>query len=179
MTAAPDAELAAAVTSVIEALNGSTRPLVFAGNGIRLSRGEREFAEVIRLLKVPVVATWCAADLISSDDPLFVGRPGSVASRGANFALQNCDFLLSIGARLDFAITGFAPDRLSREAHKVMVDIDAAELAKLSPHIQTPVLADARAFLAGILAQHEDVQQARIGPGGTTAAPSGRRAIRW
>ena len=137
-----------AVAGIIEALNRSTRPLVFAGNGIRLARAEQEFAEVIRLLNVPVVATWCAADLISSDDPLFVGRPGSVASRGANFALQNCDFLLSVGARLDFAITGYAPDKLAREAHKVMVDIDAAELAKLSPHIQTPVCADARAFLA-------------------------------
>ena len=147
-----------AVAGIIEALNRSTRPLVFAGNGIRLARAEREFAEAIRLLNVPVVATWCAADLISSDDPLFVGRPGSVASRGANFALQNCDFLLSVGARLDFAITGYAPDKLAREAHKVMVDIDAAELAKLSPHIQTPLCADARAFLAELVAQRSSIR---------------------
>src|SRR4029079_11527684 len=118
------------------------RPLVFAGNGIRLARAESEFARLIETLNVPVVATWCAADLIASDDPLYVGRPGSVASRGANFALQNCDFLLTIGVRLDFAITGFAPDKLAREAHKVMVDVDRAELAKLSPHIQMPVCAD-------------------------------------
>src|SRR6185503_17430830 len=136
---------------IIAQLNRAERPLLFTGNGIRLARAEQEFADLIRLLKIPVVATWCAADLIASDDPLYVGRPGAVASRGANFALQNCDFLLTIGVRLDFAITGYAPENLAREAHKVMVDIDAAELAKLAPHIQAPVCADAGAFLREML----------------------------
>jgi acetolactate synthase I/II/III large subunit len=153
-------DLAARVESILKTLNRSKRPLIFAGNGIRLARAEREFSEFIQKLKVPVVATWCAADLISSDDPLFVGRPGSVASRGANFALQNCDFLVTIGVRLDFAITGFAPNKLAREAHKVMVDIDAAELAKLSPHIETPLQADAREFLSEVLAQSARLEQA-------------------
>jgi acetolactate synthase-1/2/3 large subunit len=147
-----------AAASVIEALNRSQRPLIFAGNGIRLSKAEREFGELIRELKVPVVATWCAADMISSEDPLYVGRPGSVASRGSNFALQNCDFLLAIGVRLDFAITGFAPDKLARAAHKVVVDIDAAELAKLAPHIQAPIQSDARPFIQALLARRGDVQ---------------------
>ena len=48
-----------------------------------------------------------------------------MAARGANFALQNCDFLLVLGARLDMAITGYAPHNLAREAHKVVVDIDS------------------------------------------------------
>lgn len=137
--------------SIIERLNAASRPLLFAGNGIRLAGAAREFSDLVRQLGIPVVATWCAADLISSDDPLFVGRPGSLASRGANFALQNCDFLLSIGARLDFAITGFAPEKLARGAHKVMVDVDAAELAKLSPYIQTPVHSDAAVFIRQML----------------------------
>jgi acetolactate synthase I/II/III large subunit len=144
---------AAAVDGVIAALNRSKRPLIFAGNGIRLSKAEAAFSELVRALKVPVVATWCAADLISSEDPLFVGRPGAVAGRGANFALQNCDFLLAIGVRLDFAITGYAPDRLAREAHKVVVDIDAAELGKLAPHIQSPIQSDARPFIEAMLAR--------------------------
>lgn len=150
-TGGPDAT--AQVKSVIEALNNAERPLLFAGNGIRLARAEQEFAELIRLLKIPVVATWCAADLIASDDPLYVGRPGSVAARGANFALQNCDFLLAIGMRLDFAITGYAPEKLARGAHKVMVDIDPAELRKLGSHVQQPIQSDARVFLRELLNQ--------------------------
>ncbi len=149
-----------AADAVIAALNRSKRPLVFAGNGIRLSKAEQAFTELIRSLKVPVVATWCAADLISSEDPLYVGRPGSVASRGSNFALQNCDFLLTIGVRLDFAITGFAPDKLARAAHKFVVDIDAAELQKLAPHVQSPIQCDARAFIDALLARRGAVQKA-------------------
>jgi acetolactate synthase I/II/III large subunit len=153
--AASSPAVASHLDAIIGALNTSKRPLIFAGNGIRLARAEREFAELIGLLKVPVVATWCAADLISSEDPLFVGRPGAVASRGANFALQNCDFLLAIGVRLDFAITGYAPENLAREAHKVVVDIDGAELGKLAPHVQTPVQADARVFISELLARRD------------------------
>jgi acetolactate synthase-1/2/3 large subunit len=132
---------------VAEAIQNSQRPLIFAGNGIRLARAENEFTQWIQKLRIPVVSTWCAADLISSDDPLFVGRPGAVASRGANFALQNCDLLIAIGVRLDFAITGYAPEKLARGACKIAVDIDQAELDKLSPHIDLPIHSDAGAFL--------------------------------
>src|SRR5947199_1255072 len=157
--AAAPADLAEQVRSVIQALNAAERPLLFAGNGIRLARAEREFAELVELLGIPVVATWCAADLIASDNPLYVGRPGSVAARGANFALQNCDLLLAIGVRLDFAITGYAPDKLARAAHKVMVDIDAAELGKLNGFVQQPIQCDAGVFLRELLKQKCGIQQ--------------------
>jgi acetolactate synthase-1/2/3 large subunit len=146
------------VRETIEALNRSERPLIFVGNGVRLARADGDFRKLFALLGIPVEATWCAADIISSEDPLFVGRPGSLASRGANFALQNCDFLLSVGARLDFAITGYAPDKFARAAHKVMVDIDPAEIGKLAPYIQTPVCADAGAFLREMLHQAGSIQ---------------------
>jgi acetolactate synthase-1/2/3 large subunit len=154
-TKAPETatDLQEQVRQTILALNKSERPLLFAGNGIRLALAEKEFHELRKLLNIPIAATWCAADLVPSDEPLYVGRPGSVAARGANFALQNCDFLLALGVRLDFAITGYAPDKLAREAHKTVVDIDAAELAKLHPHIDQPVCADARAFLTEMLRQ--------------------------
>lgn len=152
------AEIQDQVRQTIAALNKSERPLLFAGNGIRLARAEKEFHELRQLLNIPIAATWCAADLVPSDEPLYVGRPGSVAARGANFALQNCDFLLALGVRLDFAITGYAPDKLAREAHKVVVDIDAAELAKLHPHIEQPVRADARAFLTEMLRQRDAIR---------------------
>jgi acetolactate synthase-1/2/3 large subunit len=151
------ADLAAEVSRLIEAYNRAERPLLFAGNGLRLSHAEPEFAALRAVLGVPTVATWCAADLVPSDDPTYVGRPGTVAARGANFALQNCDFLLTLGVRLDFAITGYAPDRLAREAHKAAVDIDSAELAKLEPHLQQPICADAKVFLAELLRQRNSI----------------------
>jgi acetolactate synthase-1/2/3 large subunit len=145
--------LAAQVRETIDALNRAERPLILIGNGVRLAHAEDQFRKLFDLLRIPVEATWCAADIISSEDPLFVGRPGSLASRGANFALQNCDFLLSVGARLDFAITGYAPEKFARAAHKVMVDIDPAEIRKLAPFIDTPICADAGDFLRQMLCQ--------------------------
>jgi acetolactate synthase-1/2/3 large subunit len=149
--------LRAQVAAVAAAFARAERPLIFVGNGVRLARAEAAFQRLRETLRVPVAATWCAADLVPSDDPLFVGRPGAVAARGANFALQNCDFLLGLGLRLDFAITGYAPERLARAAHKVLVDIDPAELAKLSPYIDQPIVADAGAFLDELLRQTEAI----------------------
>jgi acetolactate synthase-1/2/3 large subunit len=153
-----DAPLQQEVKRLIEKLNRSERPLLFAGNGIRLAHAEKEFEEIRMLLGIPTVATWCAADLVPSNDPLYVGRPGSVAARGANFALQNSDFLLAIGVRLDFAITGYAPQNLARGAYKVAVDIDEAELRKLHPHLQQPIHSDAKRFLTELLSQKDTIR---------------------
>lgn len=146
------------VGHLVQKLNAAKRPLLFAGNGIRLARAVKEFEQLRTLLGIPAVATWCAADLVPSNDPLYVGRPGSVAARGANFALQNSDFLLTIGVRLDFAITGYAPQNLARGAHKAVVDIDQAELKKLDPYVQQPIHADARKFLTELLSQRNSIR---------------------
>ncbi|MFZ0305778.1 MAG: thiamine pyrophosphate-binding protein [Terracidiphilus sp.] len=150
-----DTHLQMEVSRLIEILNRVERPLLFAGNGVRLARATAEFEQLRHLLQIPSVATWCAADMVPSDEPTFVGRPGSVAARGANFALQNCDFLLALGVRLDFAITGYAPHNLAREAYKAVVDIDHAELGKLHPHMQQPICVDVREFLEELL-RHKD-----------------------
>jgi acetolactate synthase I/II/III large subunit len=153
-----DQSLKKEIASLIQQLNQAERPLLFAGNGIRLARAEREFECLRKLLQIPTAATWCAADLVPSDDPLYVGRPGSVAARGANFALQNSDFLLAIGARLDFAITGYAPQNLARGAYKAAVDIDKAELNKLHPYVQQPIHSDAKKFLTELFAQNHSIR---------------------
>ncbi|HMG84850.1 MAG TPA: thiamine pyrophosphate-binding protein [Terracidiphilus sp.] len=152
-------DLKAEVSRLIEKLNEAERPLLFAGNGIRLAHAEAEFEQLRAHLGIPTVATWCAADLVPSDDATYVGRPGSVAARGANFALQNSDFLLAIGVRLDFAITGYAPQNLAREAHKVAVDIDPAELKKLHPYLQQPICSDAKSFLTELLSQGSSIRR--------------------
>ncbi len=156
--ASPAGSLKQEVAQLLEKLSQAKRPLLFAGNGIRLARAEKEFEQLRKLLVFPTVATWCAADLVPSNDPLYVGRPGSVAARGANFALQNSDFLLAIGVRLDFAITGYAPQNLARGAHKAAVDIDEAELKKLQPHLQQLICADAKCFLTELLSQMDSVR---------------------
>ncbi len=141
------------VRDVIARLNLAERPFIFAGNGVRVSGAAAAFEKLVRLLHVPVGLTWLAMDLLSDDDPLFVGRPGTVASRGANFALQNADFVLVIGTRLDPPLMGWDPHQFARGAYKTVVDIDPAELRKLEGAIDNPICADARAFIDHMLQQ--------------------------
>ena len=109
------------------------------------------FERLVHSLNVPVGLTWLAMDLLDDGDPLFVGRPGTVASRAANFALQNADFVLVIGARLDPPLMGWDPQQFARGAYKAVVDIDPAELRKLDGVIDNAICADARHFIEAML----------------------------
>jgi len=148
------------VRCVIEQLNRSQRPFLLVGNGVRLAHAECEFRELAALMDVPVGATWVAMDLFGEERPLCMGRPGTLAPRGANFAMQNSDFLLTIGARMDVPVAGWNRQELARDAYKVMVDVDPAELAKLSDVVQMPICADAGSFLREVLAQRASIRMA-------------------
>jgi acetolactate synthase I/II/III large subunit len=152
-------DLKTQVARILEKLNQSMRPMLLIGNGIRLARAEAEMEKLLRLLDIPVEVTWLAIDLVADDDPLYVGRPGTIAQRGANFAIQNCDFLLAIGARLDRVVTGFSPEGFARAACKAMVDIDPTELNKMGNTIHFPICADAGEFMREVLAQAASVKK--------------------
>jgi len=145
--------LALDVRETIESLHRATRPVLLIGNGVRLAGAQQELIRLVERLEVPVLKTWLAHDMISDDHPLSCGRPGPVAPRGANFALQNSDWMLSIGARLDLVVTGYAPEKFARCAHKIMVDIDAAELERLRPHVARSLQYDAGEFIREMLNQ--------------------------
>lgn len=147
------------VLEVIELLNQSERPILMAGNGIRLSEGLEEFEEVMELLNIPVLTTWNGIDLIEETNKLYYGRPGGLGHRYANFMQQNSDFFLSIGARLNLLQTGYNFDGFAREATKVMVDIDNAELHKINVRPDLPICADARDFMRLLLKHKEKIQK--------------------
>lgn len=146
------------VLQVIEYLNHAERPVLMAGNGIRLADGIREFDELSKLLNIPVLTTWNGIDLIEEESPLYYGRPGGLGHRYANFMQQNSDFFLSIGARLNLLQTGYNFDGFARAAVKVMVDIDEAELHKINVRPDLPICADAREFMQ-LMIKHQDLIQ--------------------
>jgi len=138
---------------VISMLGAAKRPVLLVGNGVRLAGALEEFRQLVDRLSIPVLTTWLGLDLLEDSHPLSFGRPGGIAPRGANFTLQNCDLLLVVGARLDMALTAYAHERLARGAKKIMVDIDAAEIAKMKTRIDVPIVADAGSFLRELAAQ--------------------------
>ena len=144
-------DLCGAVTQLIQMINQAERPLILAGHGIRLAQAAADFAVLYETLNIPIVTTWNAMDLIPSTHALSVGKPGTVALRAPNFAVQNSDLLIAIGARLDNVVTAFNPARFGREAKKVVVDVDAAELAKFTHPIDLRVQADAKDFIQAVL----------------------------
>lgn len=143
------------VLETIEALNRAKRPVLLAGNGIRLSGAIPQFDELVEQLGIPVLTTWNGIDLIADNHPLFFGRPGGMGQRYANLVQQNSDFFLSIGARMNLLQTGYNFDGFAREAVKIMVDIDENELHKINVRPQIAVCADAKKFIE-LLLVHKD-----------------------
>lgn len=149
------AHLEKQVLQTIEYLNKSERPVLLAGNGIRLANGESLFDELINELNIPVLTTWNGIDLIEEANELYFGRPGGLGHRYANFMQQNSDFFLSIGARLNLLQTGYNFDGFAREAVKIMVDIDNAELHKINVRPDLAICSDAGEFMR-LLLKHKD-----------------------
>lgn len=143
------------VLAVIDELNRAERPVLLAGNGIRLAGANKEFDELVETLGIPVLTTWNGIDLIEETNPLYFGRPGGLGHRYANFIQQNSDLFLSIGARLNLLQTGYNFDGFARAATKIMVDIDNAELHKVNVRPDIPICADAKEFIETLLA-HKD-----------------------
>ena len=152
-------ELDAVVLDIIDRLNAAERPVLLAGNGIRLSGGIEVFEELAETLGIPVLTTWNGIDLIEEENPLYYGRPGGLGQRYANFIQQNSDFFLSIGARLNLLQTGYNFDGFARGAVKIMVDIDEAELHKINVRPDIPLCAGAGRFMETMLKYKDRIQR--------------------
>lgn len=128
------------------------RPVIFAGSGVRLAGAQAELIALANRWGVPVVTAWNAHDLIWNDHPAFVGRPGTIGDRAGNFAVQNADFLLVLGSRLNIRQISYNWENFAHRAYKVVVDIDPAELKKPTIRPDLPVQANVADVLAQLLA---------------------------
>lgn len=132
--------------SVLTDLYNAKRPVIVFGWGVHLAGAECEAKEFARKVNVPVVVTWGAADLMADA----VGTFGTHGVRYANFAVQNADYVLSIGSRLDTKATGSPASSFAPKAQLVMVDCDGAELDKMAQigrPLYRSIQADAKHFL--------------------------------
>ena len=103
------------------------RPMIHIGHGVKISKGEKYLRKIVDKYKIPFALTWNASDLIESNHPSYVGRPGAFAERGSNFIVQNCNLYVSVGTRLPFMVTGYNSKDFARSAKKIMIDIDKIE----------------------------------------------------
>lgn len=143
----PNRSLKIQVEKVVELLKSSKRPIFHVGQGIRFADAENGFFDLIETYRIPFLTARNANDITDWEHPLYVGRPGTFAQRGANFAVQTSDVYIAIGTRLSLAQTGYNAKDYARNAKVVMVDIDQSELDKDTVPIDIKVCADAKLFI--------------------------------
>ncbi len=129
---------------ILKKVREAKRPVINAGNGIRIGRAHEVFARVVEKLGIPVVTGWNSIDCMYDTHPLYVGRAGHMGDRAGNFAVQNSDLLLSLGSRLSIRQVGYHYTTWAREAYVIYNDIDAEELKKPTIHVDMPVHADVK-----------------------------------
>jgi|TARA_B110000211_G_scaffold234022_2_gene302087 acetolactate synthase-1/2/3 large subunit len=153
-----DLNLSKNVLKLEKLINNSKRPLILLGHGIRLSNSIKQARKLVDKFNIPFVVSWGAFDIIDHSHHLFTGDIGVYGKRGANFAIQNCDLLISIGSRLDTRQTGGNLAMFAREATKVMVDIDFDELHKgRGLNIDLPIQSDAGLFIDEVIRTIKEV----------------------
>ena len=141
---------------VINLLKASERPVVIAGNGIRLSGAVEEFRSLVEKLRIPIIGTFPGYDIIPCSSQYYFGRYGTVGQRAGNFVVQNSDLLLSIGSRLNIRAISYNYKAFARQALKIVVDIDPAELEKPTLKIDVAIRQDAKKFIADLLKVNEN-----------------------
>ena len=146
------------VQTVLKKIQKAKRPVIYAGGGIRLSGAFTEFRQLVDKLNVPVVTYWNSIDLMENDHQLYVGRGGNMGERAGNFAVQNADLVLALGTRLSIRQTGYDFKTWARAAEVIMVNIDQAEFYKHTIHVDLPIWADCKDFIALTLAQTAKIQ---------------------
>ena len=125
----------------------SKRPVILAGSAIRISNSYNDFIKFINKLQIPVLTAWNSHDLIEDTNYLYCGRPGTVGTRPGNFVIQNSDLLISLGCRMNIRQISYNYKNFAKDAYKIAIDIDEAELRKPTLNIDMPIHSDIHNFL--------------------------------
>jgi acetolactate synthase-1/2/3 large subunit len=134
------------LNNVYQLLEQAERPLIIAGNGIKLGNCNEKFKAFLDKYNIPVVVTILATDCIENDSKLYCGKIGLIGDRAGNFTLQNCDLLISLGCRMAQGIVGYREDWFAREAKIIYIDNDQNELEKTNTHYDLKIKMDLNLF---------------------------------
>lgn len=133
----------------LELINGAERPLIVAGNGVKISGAEQKVLELAEAGNIPVAATLMGLSCVPSSHPLYVGMVGMHGHAAGNLMTQEADLLIAVGMRFSDRVTGnlktYAP-----KARVIHIEIDPVEIDK-NVRTDLAIVADAREALTAIL----------------------------
>lgn len=141
------AHLTGAFAAALGALLKAQRPLLYVGNGVRISGQQQTVIQFAEKHGIPMVFSWLSFDILPANHRLYFGCPGGLAPIYANEILGRADVILFLGARLDLGTTAFQRADFGAQAERWIVDVDKAELTKFDGmHRTKTVLMDLRVF---------------------------------
>ena len=118
------------IKKITNLLKKSERPILVIGNGLRLAKVEKEFSDLVKNWKIPVVSSYLAIDVFPNSHNYHIGTLGTKGNRAANFAIQNSDLVIGFGCRMSVPLTGFEYHTFAREAKICIIDINKSEHKK-------------------------------------------------
>jgi acetolactate synthase-1/2/3 large subunit len=137
------------IRRIVEELLAAKKPVLYVGGGILRSNAARELTMLARLLHIPVTVTLMGKGAFPETDPLSLGAPGMHGTVPANYALDQADLIICIGARFDDRVTGDV-SRFATQARIIHVDVDPAEIGKVM-RTDVPVVGDAKHVLVELI----------------------------
>ncbi len=144
---------AASIARAAKLLNEAERPIIISGQGTSLAKAEAELRELAEKAQIPVATSLLGIGTFPTTHPLSISWGGMHGDAHCNYAIQDCDVLLAVGARLDDRLTG-AFDTFAPKAKIVHIDLDPSEVGK-NLIIDTPVVGDALLTLRELIPQVE------------------------
>ncbi len=130
---------------VVDLINASQRPVIFAGGGAILSGAAAELTQFARTTRIPVTTSLMGLGTFPGTDPLWLGMIGMHGTYRANMSTGACDLLISIGVRFDDRVTG-KTDAFAAQAKIVHIDIDPTSIRKNIP-VTIPIVGDCKISL--------------------------------
>ncbi len=137
-------------------LKKSRRPLIYAGGGVIQSNAAAELRRFAKRFNIPVVTTLMGIGAVDTTDPLCMHMLGMHGTAYANYAVDDCDFLICVGARFDDRVAG-VPKAFAANAKIAHIDVDAAEIGKVKA-VDWSHVADAAMALRDLLDAGRDVK---------------------
>lgn len=136
------------VKRAISLLQEASRPLLLIGGGVRISQAEEELLDFVERSRIPVVTTMMGKGCLDTKHPYYIGNIGMHGLYAANWAVNRCDLLLSIGCRFSDRILG-KEGTFAARATIVHIDIDPASISR-NLEVDIPIVGDARDALKKI-----------------------------
>ncbi len=132
---------------LVDLIMKSKKPVIVAGHGLRLAGAIDHLYSILERMPIPVVSTFNGFDLMPTDHPCYCGRIGTIGTRGGNLTLQNADLVILLGTRNNIRQVSYNWENFAKEAVTVAVDIDPAELSKLTFKPGFSICADLVSFM--------------------------------